>query len=421
MTVFGKCGVCRKRKVKCDEKRPTCIACRTKGRTCQYRKAGSSRSSSHEVVGGDDFGITAPKQAARGRGEYAIYNHTLEQSEVSNDGGSSFSLEAIPDSSWSPSPPLLCPQSSLATRWGSVFGYEALSLNPLGDWVQVVFLRIGLHTCLDDACEYTLQSMLAFKYDGCTSSEQLYMAHGRALRSLRLLLNSTLARTNILDAMLAIMLIYAAEIITSAEVCDEYTKDVARDVTGLIYEDEARGLHSHPEPLLDTSFDLNVALATTRSLLIEVPGLICMVRAAAQFNSKDEDAARKAICAVQSLYDCDRDIYVRETLHKHTTSHACLSDECQSLFHMLLTFDCLDAYVLATRYRIYEVLICGLAETLGAHDYSTMDIDLEAVEDRDIAAARSLAMCLDYALRPSSAQPLATLAILIPIQMALAT
>ena len=87
----------------------------------------------------------------------------------------------------------------------------------------------------------------------------------------------------------------------------------------------------------------------------------------------------------------------------------------------MLEFKSLQAFVLATRYNLYRVLICGLVQTLIKLGSHSNEFDIAAVEQEDVAAATAIAMCLPYALKPTVSRPLTALAMIIPLQLSLGT
>ena len=114
---------------------------------------------------------------------------------------------------FSPKQGLLDPQTSLASKWGSVFGFEALDLNPLGAWLKAAWLCEGEDGYLDLAGEYALESMLSFHERDRVSSSRVYSKGAKALESLQVATN-TRESVNLKNLIVAVMLHYAAEVRT---------------------------------------------------------------------------------------------------------------------------------------------------------------------------------------------------------------
>lgn len=110
----------------------------------------------------------------------------------------------------SPVPALLCPQTQQAAEWSSIFGFEALQLNPLGSWIQSAWTRRGENACLDFASDYTLESMRAFRQKDQVSVSRAWAKAERALRSLQAAMQSK--KTNQECLIFAVMLHCAAEV-----------------------------------------------------------------------------------------------------------------------------------------------------------------------------------------------------------------
>ena len=111
-------------------------------------------------------------------------------------------------------PALLCPLSKLSARWGSVLGFEALDMNPLGGWLKAAWLCMGEDDYLDLASEYALKSVITFQRHDKRNLSQAYAAGESALRSLQVAINVGTGQdedrtTNLI---VTVMLHYAAEV-----------------------------------------------------------------------------------------------------------------------------------------------------------------------------------------------------------------
>lgn len=112
----------------------------------------------------------------------------------------------------SPKLAILCPQSSARERWSSIFGYEALSLNPLGDYVKTAILYAPENRALDLACQYTLNSMFAFQRRDDASLMRAHKTGAKALAALKAAVSSSLSNDDMRNVTIAMLLHFAAEV-----------------------------------------------------------------------------------------------------------------------------------------------------------------------------------------------------------------
>ena len=85
-----------------------------------------------------------------------------------------------------------------------------------------------------------------------------------------------------------------------------------------------------------------------------------------------------------------------------------------------LDFDGAQVFNLALGYYFSQIIICSLMQRLEeVHVGHTLMLDIPAARARDVAAATSLAMCVEYALKPTPSRPFTALAVLAPIQLSI--
>lgn len=114
---------------------------------------------------------------------------------------------------WSPSPAMLCPQTRNAISLGSIFGYEALDLSPLGPWVRLAWPNSDSNPCLELASQYAHQSMVAFQHSHSEESLKRASRTGlAALQSLQSGIESCQDDRDKESLVIAVMLHYAAEV-----------------------------------------------------------------------------------------------------------------------------------------------------------------------------------------------------------------
>ena len=106
-----------------------------------------------------------------------------------------------------------CSQTRLSACWGSVFGFEALEMKPLGSWIKDAWSYTSKSSYLDLTAEYTFESMLALRQSQHTGWKQtrVYLVRQKALHSLQAGINSS--PTNEQSYLtISVMLHYAAEV-----------------------------------------------------------------------------------------------------------------------------------------------------------------------------------------------------------------
>lgn len=109
-------------------------------------------------------------------------------------------------------PGLSCPETALASRYSALFGFEALELNPLGNWIRYAWKHVREDTCLDDALEYTYMSMLSFRRRDAGDDLQTCLKRRKALSSLQAAVDCASEPGENDNLVVAVMLHYAAEV-----------------------------------------------------------------------------------------------------------------------------------------------------------------------------------------------------------------
>jgi hypothetical protein len=110
------------------------------------------------------------------------------------------------------------------------------------------------------------------------------------------------------------------------------------------------------------------------------------------------------------------DSYARGTLKAHS-KEVVARGQSLSPFDTAIHYDYLPAFVLATKYCLYRILVCGLIETLEKLCVpGELPLDMTAIQEADISAATSIFKSLDYALQSDPKRPLTCLEIIMPLQ-----
>jgi len=167
-----------------------------------------------------------------------------------------------------------------------------------------------------------------------------------------------------------------------------------------------------------SSIDLDTALGAVEYLLHQLPRLILMVRRATQAPDATS-TAEEAIGMVLRLYHSSLDIYVGRACAELSENVRPSSDAMvPPCTERVLGFPSVPAFALMLRYSHYRITICGLIQTLCKLGSANVPVDPAQVEMEDVAAAKAIAMCADYALQSES--PLVTLKVLGPLQLGFA-
>ena len=236
---------------------PRCGSCSKKGRACNYKSAKNSKfvhelveslhhdrvsqgsasstpasASNHILARNENCGriqtdqtvtlrLRRSRKAEVGGGEFSIFGRPADNGKARvarRQTGSAIYMRPMIQLGeankliLSPSPALKCPQTTLAASWASIFSFEALNLNPLGDWVKQAWCRTGEDAYLDLAADYALQSMQAFQLRQPSSDSKTLAAGQRALRSLRAAFDTRLFELSPENMLVTVMLHYAAEV-----------------------------------------------------------------------------------------------------------------------------------------------------------------------------------------------------------------
>lgn len=249
MTKTGKCDICRQRKVKCDETKPKCGACRKKERPCTYSygkasafviqdpsqltKHGASRIASTKwPLDATESDVTFPdnlssdlrtmteRAAGNGKGVFQTLaplsrqlSRTSKQKETHRKRALQVYLQRLQHES---SPLTIRPiseETTLIARYIDMLGSEAATKQPLsilGTWIQSIPSRIGSNRMVDLAVEFLVNSYATFWDDSHSKRKVARASKAKALRELQLMVLNT-QTTPSYDVLLATKMHYAAE------------------------------------------------------------------------------------------------------------------------------------------------------------------------------------------------------------------
>ncbi|KAF2124414.1 hypothetical protein P153DRAFT_350410 [Dothidotthia symphoricarpi CBS 119687] len=246
MTQTGKCDTCRQRKVKCDEERPKCGACRKKDRPCAYSYGKASalvvqdpnqltkhgRSKVEPVVYAlnspeDDISstgfvsssllLTTEREADHGKGVFRTLASSSKPRSRKAAGIQKKKLEAYLQHLHSQSaltwhrPSSF--ESTLIARYIDMLGSGPVSQQPLsilGTWILSIPSRIGSNRMLDLAVEFLMSSYAAYWDNSHSKRAVARTIKAKALKELQLVVCDA-SEGATYEVLLATKMHYAAE------------------------------------------------------------------------------------------------------------------------------------------------------------------------------------------------------------------
>ncbi|KAK4503149.1 hypothetical protein PRZ48_006576 [Zasmidium cellare] len=361
---------------------------RGKCETCRRRKVKST--------------ITEPKHEDRDE-EDRITLRLRHHSKAIDGDGEFLTFQSVRPSA--PGPLLLCPRARMTANLGSIFGYAALNLAPLGPWIRIGWpSSIDSDGCLELASQYALESIVAFQHGHSEQSLDRASKTGvTALRSLQRGIETCQKDEERQALILAVMMHFAAEIGSALHSGQpSQLEPIAR-----------------PQYSLTSPPSLDIATSIVNDFMIRIPRITCAVRACLQ----DPDNPRKiseAYDLAKGLYHSENATWIQKTIDATSTSHP--SPFTPSGF--AFTFTSTAAHALASRYFLSRLLISGLLTNLSTIPLSRIFFSptfAREVESAEIAAAISISKCLDFALRPNPAQDLIACGMIMPLEVCLGT
>ncbi|KAF2171628.1 hypothetical protein M409DRAFT_50300 [Zasmidium cellare ATCC 36951] len=358
-------------------------------------------------------------------------------------------------------PPLLCPQTEHVARGVSVFGYKALQLNPFGIWVKFAWSsNPGDNASLELASQYALESMLTFQSGHDQHSLRRVRQTGiMAIKSLQSDIESCTSDEQKQRLLVAVMLHWSAERfiehgswrhiphllgarkLLEGNLATQTKNQVVQSIVSMICVDEVREASDiissilwgqvsplenvvRPHVSLDGPPDVSKALCLVEELLIKLPRLVLGVRTLRE-NPDDLELMTDVVELAEQLYTTEADFWIQDVVEANSSVIDRLEERYTSPLGMAMEFDSIEAFQLATRYFLYRLLICSIVQAvMTAHKVSGVffpDRDVSDAEQGEISAATSLAMSIDYAMRPGPSQPLTALNMLLPIQVCVAS
>ncbi|KAF2727539.1 hypothetical protein EJ04DRAFT_557315 [Polyplosphaeria fusca] len=430
MTQTGKCDTCRARKVKCDEKKPKCGACRKKDRACTYTYA---KVKSLVIEDPNTFSrhgkakvapIVYPLVSYKGNAEIWEQNtsqspSSLNENEFDEDEGSDdhksrkrmASLRLVPTRRalelWSPGR-LYRPSSRqdiLAARFTGMIAPLRMDVNPLsvhGPWMLSIPSRIGTSPVLDTAIEFLLNSFDNFRSTSHTKQVVARTSKARALKDLRAVVEAgdgTMSEVLLLSTMVH----FSAEIYMGVGSADwtfhafalalmlrQGNAAAIEDnlfwslVDNCYMEEMSEAIMEARTSLFDTEIYRNLSAPTTQiegapdadfarasrtimHVMIQLPRLVLCVRRAISAPLQGS-TIDAAVELAKSLWDVCPDDLIRQILEKHTmVAPMAPSPEIADIIPESICFDSISSITLIAKYWRLRIHLCTLLQTL--HQY----------------------------------------------------
>lgn len=394
---------------------------------------------------GSDLDLRTQRIAANGSGVFQVFRNTTKKRPRG---------ESPPSSNKHPSPArtMTSQQDLLVARWAAAMGY----VNPHTNFVQVVCHwadivppRIGSDESLDLAVQYLIESAESHRLSRTDTSKSTQIVGAKAIRSLQTAIDRTISTQHVDDSvLLATLCHWLAELFVgvgsfyyilhiqglskmlqirlTADPDDKLARMMIQDS---YFEDVIDSMLEGHDSVFDsnqlvreeaTSPSMSLpAIASTalQGQMIKLPRLCRLVRSCSE-RPDDSDLFQETVALAERLYldccDLNLDFYTDQIDLEPTAT--------QEVLHMFVQsyrFPSVQAYNLLILSYAYQVLLCGLLQSLLRLQVSSPVLDLPEIQKRDLQAATNIGMSADYALIMDPTMAMAALNILIPSQLSL--
>ena len=185
-----------------------------------------------------------------------------------------------------------------------------------------------------------------------------------------------------------------------------------------IFEDTCR---PPKETRFGDPYDIEVAMEEVQYILTRLPRLVFQAREAMELHA-EADSDKDLIERIVALFNHDASSFVERTLSAHSRVIKDPDGFKTSPMGASMEFSSVRAFYVAAWYYFSQIIICSLMQRLDEmHAGGMALLNIPAARARDVAAASSLAMCVDCTLKPSRSRPFVALAILGPLQLSSGT
>lgn len=174
------------------------------------------------------------------------------------------------------------------------------------------------------------------------------------------------------------------------------------------------------------AYDVDVAMHAVQYMLAQLPRLVYDGRNAMQAGN-EAGPINGLVERVTALFNHDANIYVERTIRatsKIVRQESHSEQDRTPALDAHMEFRDYRSHHLTLGYYFSQMILCGLMQRLGDMHIggtTTPCLDIVAARARDVAAAKSIAMCVKYSLKPTPCMPFTALAALAPLQLSIGT
>ncbi|KAH7116155.1 hypothetical protein B0J11DRAFT_584189 [Dendryphion nanum] len=308
MTRYGKCEVCRERKVKCDERRPKCGQCMKKNRCCRYENRKPKSIDVNKRRDSETSGSVCSDRSSTSTREHGIDKlyisrlptsrndsvveanipfRSAERSQEANGGFQSFSSftsmnsDEEKDHLFAESDDVLFRQASLFgiiasspgtqetsldARFLQIFGPSMQDWTPASCWtcwIHLVPQRLGRNEALDDATSAFLAAVVARRSMTEANLTTAHRAYGKALQSVSSMLTGSKEWKPSIETAAAVNMLSVFEMFLGLNTSNQW-RSHGRAVTNML---ALRGPAANQDDLNRALFHCSLPLEFSDSIL----------------------------------------------------------------------------------------------------------------------------------------------------------
>ncbi|KUJ13346.1 uncharacterized protein LY89DRAFT_754000 [Mollisia scopiformis] len=349
------------------------------------------------------------------------------------------------------------PEAALLDRWlcfAGPKGPDNAAIHSIGEWVSLTPHLIAKSVPVRWAATCLLDSIQAFVKRGDQNHATAVESNAKALQCIRNGLGSSKSRPCKSDVMLAIKLLFVAEIFIDSDagnyyrhmkglndiLCDAFRQQSAYDEAcqqifygNILGECIAAMRSGHDSKFYGSSwFDMSPpktlvpgcpnfesAMKLVMQLQIEMTHFIRIVRETGE-RPNDNTVRQEAIELATKLYQLNLESLINELIATSMLEIISSSmTEVKLLFATSYTFSSTRIFNLVLNYWICRVLICGGIEILYSFlHFDEQRLNLATVQQHDVRTAEEIVMCFEYAYTYESQLCIMAMRFIMPLQTA---
>lgn len=173
--------------------------------------------------------------------------------------------------------------------------------------------------------------------------------------------------------------------------------------------------------VLEGPCSIDVATEAVQYVLAQLPRLVFQAR---EFMDGGSEASSDGdlIERIVALFNYEGGSFVERTLGANSATVMDQNDLKALPTGFSVDFKSVRAFYVAAWYHFSQMILCGLMQRLDKmHADGKAQLNIPGAKVRDVAAASSLAKCVEYALRPTRSRPFIAMAVLGPLQLSIGT